>query len=178
MQVDKENNKLIAPNLLTFDQVNAKIWDVKSDIFIPCAASRLVSLEHVKRLVHSGVSLISAGANVPFSDEEIFYGPIAEYADQNLSVIPDFISNCGMARVFAYLMEGRRLNVTDEAIFEDCSKTISKALLDCYTQNKSEYNITATALELSLKKLLTTQSSFLSLDSFENPLIFLFIFKI
>ena len=157
MFLEKENNNLVSPNLIPFDQVNAKIWDVASDVFIPCAASRLISLEHVKRLVNSGVSLISAGANVPFSDEEIFYGPIAEYADQNLSVIPDFISNCGMARVFAYLMEERRINFTDEAIFEDCSKTISDALLDCYTKNKSEYNITATALELSLKKLLTNK---------------------
>ena len=34
----------------------------------------------------------------------IFFGPIADYADDNISIIPDFISNCGMARVFAYLM--------------------------------------------------------------------------
>ena len=33
---------------------------------------------------------------------EIFYGPIAEHADGKVSVIPDFIANCGMARVFAY----------------------------------------------------------------------------
>ncbi len=37
-------------------------------------------------------------------DKEIFFGPIAEYADDKISVIPDFISNCGMASVFAYLM--------------------------------------------------------------------------
>ena len=28
-----------------------------------------------------------------------------EYVDQKVTLIPDFISNCGMARVFAYLME-------------------------------------------------------------------------
>ena len=37
--------------------------------------------------------LLSISAKSNISDEEIFYGPIAEYADQNLSVIPDFISN-------------------------------------------------------------------------------------
>ena len=31
---------------------------------------------YVKRLIQSGVELIAAGANVPFSDKEIFYGTI------------------------------------------------------------------------------------------------------
>ena len=48
-------------------------------------------------MISSGVELISSGANVPFSDPEIFYGPIAELADKKISLIPDFISNCGMA---------------------------------------------------------------------------------
>jgi hypothetical protein len=34
----------------------------------------------------------------------------------------DFISNCGIARVFAYLMEARvKLPMEDEAIFKDTS---------------------------------------------------------
>ena len=49
--------------------------------------------------------------------KEIFFGPIAEYADDNISIIPDFISNCGMARVFAYLMSNDLGNLEDEAIF-------------------------------------------------------------
>jgi hypothetical protein len=42
-------------------------------------------------------------------------------------VIPDFIANCGMARVFAYFME-REVSMTDEAIFTDISQTILVAL--------------------------------------------------
>ena len=53
----------------------------------------------------SGVEVIAPGANVPFADNEIFFGPISEFTDQNISLLPDFISNCGMARVFAYLMQ-------------------------------------------------------------------------
>ena len=103
---------------------------------------------------NSGVKLIACGANVPFADQEIFYGPIAEYADQHLSVIPDFISNCGMARVFAYLMEDRRIDLTDEGIFKDCSKVIYNALMECYSVDSSGTNITSRALEIALKKLL------------------------
>ena len=131
------------------------IWDVSADVFIPCAASRLLKLEHVDRLIKSGLSIIASGANVPFSDQEIFYGPIAEHADNSLSVIPDFISNCGMARVFAYLMEDRRIDLTDEGIFTDCSNVIYNALMECYSVNSSATNITSRALEIALKKLLT-----------------------
>jgi hypothetical protein len=55
-------------------------------------------------MITSGVKVISSGANVPFADPEIFFGKIAEKADASLALIPDFIANCGMARVFAYLM--------------------------------------------------------------------------
>ena len=152
--LNKKNNKLIAVNTLSFEEVNQSIWDIECDVFMPCAASRLVELDHVKRLLKRCVELIASGANVPFSDKEIFYGSIAEYADNNLSLVPDFISNCGMARVFAYLMEKRRLELTDKDIFIDCSDTILRALQDCYNQSQSKLNIASTALEISLNKLL------------------------
>ena len=154
MFLQKDNNQLKASNLLSFNEINELIWDIPADVFIPCAASRLLTLEHVDRLINAGLSLIASGANVPFADKEIFYGPIAEHADKNLSVIPDFISNCGMARVFAYLMEKRRLELTDKDIFIDCSDTILRALQDCYNQSQSKLNIASTALEISLNKLL------------------------
>jgi len=150
--LNKKNNKLISQNSLSFNEINEKIWDLKADVFIPCAASRLITKNQVKRMINSGVSLIASGANVPFADKEIFFGSIAEYADNHLSVIPDFISNCGMARVFAYLMD-KRIEVTDKGIFEDCSQVIYNALNECFKKNKQKVGITATALEIALKKL-------------------------
>tara|TARA_B100000902_G_scaffold370625_1_gene395895 strand:+ start:289 stop:1530 length:1242 start_codon:yes stop_codon:yes gene_type:complete len=152
--LDKESNKLISSNLLSFEEINNVIWDIPADVFIPCAASRLITQEHVDRLLKSGLTLIASGANVPFADKEIFYGPIAEYADQKLSVIPDFISNCGMARVFAYLMEERRDDLNDYAIFKDCSIIIRNALLECYSNSSKSNYITSAALEIALKKLI------------------------
>ena len=52
-------------------------------------------------MIAGGLDVISCGANVPFADEEIFFGSIGEFADERVSVLPDFIANCGMARVFA-----------------------------------------------------------------------------
>ncbi len=75
------------------------------------------------------------------------------YADAQLSLIPDFISNCGMARVFAYFMEGR-VAMTDEAIFNDISETILKALNHVFEKNSSQKGISATAFEIALNQLI------------------------
>lgn len=152
--LNKDGNALRADNLLGFDDVNSRIWDLHADVFLPCAASRLVTLDQVERMVNAGLNVVSSGANVPFADLEIFYGAIAEYADQNLAVIPDFIANCGMARVFAYLMSSGDIRMTDEAIFEDTSITIHKALNSVRERNASNTGLTATAFEIALNKLL------------------------
>lgn len=150
--LDKDGNKLRAENMLSFDDVNAKIWDVKADVFIPCAASRLITKDQLDRMISSGMEVIAAGANVPFADPEIFFGPIADYADDQISIVPDFISNCGMARVFGYLMQDD-IKVTDEAIFEDTSNTIKQALQKVHKVSSSKTKIAKTAFEIALKEL-------------------------
>ena len=150
----KNGNELVSDKMLSFDEVNEKIWDVKAEIFIPCAASRLITQNQVERMIKAGVEVVSAGANVPFADKEIFFGPIAEFADSKISVIPDFISNCGMARVFAYLMSSDLDELTDAGIFEDTSNTIKNALIVSHKKNNSKVNIAKTAFEIALNKLL------------------------
>ena len=148
----KDGNKLVADNMLSFDEVNEKIWSVPADIFIPCAASRLITRDQIDQMIENGMEVISSGANVPFADSEIFFGPIADYTDKQISVIPDFISNCGMARVFGYLMQDD-VAMTDEAIFSDTSVTIEKALKAAHSRNNDTKNIAKTAFEIALKKL-------------------------
>ncbi len=148
----KEGNALKAENMIPFEEINEKIWSVKAEIFAPCAASRLITREQVDKMVESGLEVISSGANVPFADKEIFFGPIMEYTDGRVSVIPDFIANCGMARVFAYFME-RRVQMTDEAIFNDTSEIIKKAIKDVHDHNTARTHISETAFEIALKQL-------------------------
>jgi glutamate dehydrogenase/leucine dehydrogenase len=149
----KDGNALNAPNMLSFDEVNAKIWDLEAEVFIPCAASRLITEDQLDRMIASGMEVISAGANVPFADPEIFFGPIADKADNNITVIPDFISNCGMARVFAYLMSNDLDALTDEGIFYDTSHTIEKALHDVHAKSASKTGLSKTAFEIALNHL-------------------------
>ena len=98
-------NALTADHLLSFEEINERVWSVGADIFIPAASSRLVAREQLEQLLAGGLRVISCGANMPFADSKIFFGPTDEFADQHVAVIPDFIANYGMARVFAYLME-------------------------------------------------------------------------
>jgi glutamate dehydrogenase/leucine dehydrogenase len=153
LYLTKDGNTLATPNMLSFEKINQQIWHIGAEVFAPCAASRLITKEQVDTMAENGLEVISSGANVPFADKEIFFGPIMEYTDQKVSVIPDFIANCGMARVFAYFME-RKVQMTDEAIFNDTSMTIKNALQNVHAHNPSKTHLSATAFEISLKQLL------------------------
>jgi glutamate dehydrogenase/leucine dehydrogenase len=133
-------------------EIQTNFWKQKADVFIPAAASRLVTQEQVNHLKLNGVKVIACGANVPFADPEIFMGSISKYADNNMSVIPDFLSNCGMARVFAYLMSNPE-DISAKGIFSDVAKTIQQGLENIRAINTNDTGITATGFEIALKQL-------------------------
>lgn len=150
----RNGNALSHPNMLSFAEINEKIWQVKADIFIPAAASKIVQKSQIDSLCANGLEVISCGANVPFADTEVFYGEIAQYTDTKCSVVPDFIANCGMARVFAYLMQPEGVILTEEAIFEDVSVTIKNALHDCFRTSSDLTSIQKIALGIAMDKLM------------------------
>ena len=152
--LNKNGNELSAPNLLTYDEVNNRIWSTKADVFIPCAGSRMITKDQLDQMIAGGINVISSGANVPFADPEIFFGSIAEHADAHLALIPDFIANCGMARVFAYLMSNDLVKIEDAQIFEDTSITIKNALLKTHEINKYDRGIAKAAFEIALLQLI------------------------
>ncbi|SMG43284.1 Glutamate dehydrogenase/leucine dehydrogenase [Marivirga sericea] len=151
--LNRKGNELTADNLIPFDEINEKIWALEAEVFIPAAASRLITKQHVEEMIDSKLEVIAAGANVPFADKEIFFGPIADYADSRVAVVPDFIANCGMARVFAYLMT-TNAEITDEAIFEDTSRTIERALRKTFEASNSKVSISKTSFEIALSQLI------------------------
>ncbi|MFN5325562.1 MAG: Glu/Leu/Phe/Val dehydrogenase dimerization domain-containing protein [Bacteroidota bacterium] len=148
----RDGNRLVAHDMLSFEEINAQIWDSGAEIFVPAAASRLVNREQLDRMINAGLETISCGANVPFADKEIFVGPTAAYADSRIALIPDFISNCGMARVFAYLITDDG-EVTDQAIFEDVSFVIRDSIEAIKAKNSLLTGIAGTAFSIALDKL-------------------------
>ena len=150
---ERSSNFLEAENMLSFEETNKLIWSIGAEIFVPAAASRLISQNQLDQMIQNGLEVISSGANVPFADKEIFFGPISKSADEKVSVIPDFIANCGMARAFSYLMQDNS-DLDDIAIFAAVSKTIKDALIKTFMRNNSKLNISQTAFEIALKKLI------------------------
>jgi len=151
--LSKKGNTLQSSAMRSFEEINTQIWDVPAEVFIPAAASRLVSREQVVRMKAAGMQVISSGANVPFADPEIFFGPTMEYADEQIAVIPDFISNCGMARVFAYLMKNNA-EISDSAIFEDSSEIIRKAMEKVAPHCPNKVHFSREAYRIALQQLI------------------------
>ncbi|MFF3670724.1 Glu/Leu/Phe/Val dehydrogenase dimerization domain-containing protein [Microtetraspora malaysiensis] len=148
----KDGNTLSAPGMMPHEAIDAAVWDAGAEVFLPCAASRLVTREQVDRMAARGLEVIACGANVPFADTEIFYGPTYEHADKSVAVVPDFIANSGMARTFALLMrEG--VDVSDEAIFSDVSATIESAIRKCHERSPEPTGVASTAFEIALEQL-------------------------
>ncbi len=150
--INRNGNKLVSDDTLPFDVVNKKVWDLEFEIFIPAASSRLITKDQVDRMMASNLEVFSCGANVPFADPEIFFGATGLYADQKFSVIPDFIANCGMARVFAYFMENQ-VQMDDTSIFTDISQTIRSALVKSHAMNQTKTGIAQASFEIALKQL-------------------------
>jgi len=98
------------------------------------------------------LKVISCGANDPFIDNALFFGDNADYIDSHVSVIPDFVANCGMARVFAYLMQ-MDAEMTDQGIFQDVSDTIYDFLKNIKDTTDSRVDITRNSLILTLKNI-------------------------
>jgi glutamate dehydrogenase/leucine dehydrogenase len=153
LYLNKNGNELAHPNLISYEEMNARIWNLGADVFIPCAGSRMITEAQLDQMINGGMEVISSGANVPFADPQIFFGPIADKADNSISIIPDFISNCGMARVFAYLMSNDLKELTDLGIFEDTSNIIHDALKKTCDKNPSKTGIAKAAFEIALEQL-------------------------
>ena len=150
---NRTSNFLETNNMLAFEKANELIWSIGAEIFVPAAASRLLSQKQLDQMINNGLEVISSGANVPFADKEIFFGPISKSADKRVSVIPDFIANCGMARAFSYFMQDNS-QLNDKAIFNAVSQTIKESLLKTYKKNKTKTNISRTAFEIALTQLI------------------------
>lgn len=77
--------------------------EINAEIFVPAATTGTITSARLRALDAAGVYLIAAGANSPFASQMV-----QQEADQVMSVLPDFIVNCGMARTFAFLLERKR----------------------------------------------------------------------
>lgn len=123
---------------ITESAAGDELFGVRADIFVPAAASHTITLARVKMMREAGVKLVSCGANNPFfADrkkatlaewvEDML--AVAREADENFAIIPDFIANSGMARVFGYLMS-KGGKVEAAAILDDITAMMDRRVDD------------------------------------------------
>lgn len=148
----RQGNKLAHPMALPWAEAADRFWEMPAEIFVPGAASKLVSPDQIGRLMDQGLECVSCGANVPFTDDGVFFGETALRTDERISLIPDFIANCGMARVFAYLMQPA-IELSDAGIFGDVSITIRKALEELHGVSDRPTGLSVRAMGIAMDKL-------------------------
>jgi len=105
----------------------AAFWQTEADVFIPAATSHTIDAARLDQLAAAGVRVIACGANTPFADRERGVSTIQQAADGRFAVIPDFIANCGMARLFAYLMR-EEAPIEEGPMKADVRQTVREAL--------------------------------------------------
>ena len=69
LYLTKNGNTLYAENLIPFKEINEQIWSLQTEVFAPCAASRLVKKDQIDQMIDTGLEVITCGANVPFADK-------------------------------------------------------------------------------------------------------------
>jgi phosphoribosylamine--glycine ligase len=140
--------------------VEAFLDGIELSVFVLCDGDSykiLPSAKDYKRIGEGDQGLNTGGMGaispVPFADEQIFLGEIGNYTDDQVAVIPDFIANCGMARVFAYCESNDDIDLSDEAIFKDSSKIIWQAMMRLHQFNPKHSGFLKKGLEMALVNL-------------------------
>lgn len=146
----KVNHTIPSDQKRPASDLDKELEKLQIDLFIPAAASKLVAESSYDLMKRNGLELIACGANVPFKEEGLLFGPLTEKIDRELALIPDFIANCGVARLFAYLMQ-KDVEISEEAIFQDIEDTMHDAISQLYTQTQQAVKLSENALRYYAK---------------------------
>ncbi len=121
--IAKEGNLKKFDDMLPLNKFNSDLKKVKFDIFIPAAASNMVSLEQIERYVtHNSLSMVACGANNPFIEKEYIYGECCQFIDKEIVLLPDFFINSGLAIAFSYMIDNCESSIKSERLFNYISE--------------------------------------------------------
>jgi glutamate dehydrogenase/leucine dehydrogenase len=104
----------------------ARFW-APADVFVSAAISESITPETLEQLDACGVGVIACGSNQPFREVKIGSTQVAQAADRHFAILPDILSNCGMARTFSYLMQPHA-DPRGSMVFDAVESTIAETL--------------------------------------------------
>ena len=116
---------------------DSPIWEIKTDIALPCATQNEVTLNSAKKLVENGVIAIGEGANMPCVKEATEY-----FLNNNILVAPAKAANAGGVAISAVEMSQNSMRYY--LPFENVDKKLNEIMINIFNSCKlasNEYNL-------------------------------------
>ncbi|MGQ4001899.1 Glu/Leu/Phe/Val dehydrogenase dimerization domain-containing protein [Francisellaceae bacterium CB299] len=142
-------------NSLGHDKFYPQLLQTDVDIMIPAAGSNIITHDDIQGMLKNNLEVISCGANHPFKESEYCYGKCSQNFDNKLAILPDFLSNMGIARTFFAMMSNPTEVITPEFIFNDIDTTIQNAVNQAYANHNGKL-MTASLYEIALNNINNT----------------------
>ena len=108
---------------------NSPIWNIKTDIALPCATQNELTLEDAKQLVANGVIAIGEGANMPTTMDAIEY-----FLNNNVLFAPAKAANAGGVATSAIEMSQNSMRYY--YTFEEVEKKLDQIMTNIFRECK------------------------------------------
>ena len=108
---------------------NSPIWNIKTDISLPCATQNELTLEDAKQLVANGVIAIGEGANMPTTMDAIEY-----FLNNNVLFAPAKAANAGGVATSAIEMSQNSMRYY--YTFEEVEKKLDQIMTNIFRECK------------------------------------------
>ena len=109
--------------------VDSPIWDIKTDIALPCATQNELTLNSAKKLVENGVLAIGEGANMPCTQEATDY-----FLEKGTLVAPAKAANAGGVATSAIEMSQNSMRYY--YTFEEVESKLEKIMINIFNSCK------------------------------------------
>lgn len=151
--ITRRQNKLLPPDDARVRRGFDGFFATQADVFVCAAISGSITADTLDVMEANGVKVIACGANQPFRESKLGSTRIARTADRRFAVLPDILSNCGMARTFSYLMESNA-QTSASPIVGAVKSTITETLDEVIDRAAStEFGLLAATLGLALDRV-------------------------
>jgi len=116
---------------------DSPIWEIKTDIALPCATQNEISLNSAKKLASNGVIAVGEGANMPCTEEATQY-----LLENRVLVAPSKAANAGGVAISAVEMSQNSMRYY--MTFEEVDKKLNDIMTNIFQSCKNaaeKYNL-------------------------------------
>jgi len=115
------------------NSTNSPIWNIKTDIALPCATQNELTLDSAKKLVENGVIAIGEGANMPCTKEACEY-----FLEHGVLVAPAKAANAGGVATSAIEMSQNSMRYY--MTFEEVDQKLNNIMINIFKSCQNAAN--------------------------------------